>query len=411
MRWPSMFLRNWALVLGVSLALTGCARAPSQPPRAAPIPVTVSHPVERNVTDYVDITGRTEAVKSVEIRARVDGYLIRMPFKEGAEVKVGDLLFEIDPRPYKATYDQTVAQIALAQAQLKQATADYARAIEVAKTPGAISQQDLDKFAAAQGAAEAQVQAAEANANSARLNLQFTNVISPIDGQVSRYYVTEGNLVQSGQIGGGTLLTTIMSVDPMYAYFDVDELTVQRFGQSVRDGKAESASETEWPVALGLATDEGFPHRGTINFVDNHVNPKTGTLRVRGVFPNKDKSLSPGFFARVRVPIGPPHQVLLVSDRALDNDQGQRVVYVVNDKNEVIACPVRVGALHDGLRAIEDGLKPGERVIVNGLQLVRPGITVEPKLVDMPTSGVRGQESGIRSQDSEGAARVAKTTP
>ncbi len=144
-------------------------------------------------------------------------------------------------------------------------------------------------------------------------------------------------------------------------------------------------------MALGLATEEGFPHQGTINFVDNQVNPKTGTLRVRGVFPNKDEALSPGFFARVRVPIGPPHKALLVSDRALDTDQGQKILYVVNDKNEVVSRPVRLGALHDGLRAIEDGLKPGERVIVNGLQLVRPGITVEPKLVDMPKANPKSE--------------------
>jgi RND family efflux transporter MFP subunit len=159
---------------------------------------------------------------------------------------------------------------------------------------------------------------------------------------------------------------------------------VQRVGQFIREGKAESAPETEWPVSLGLATEKGFPHQGTINFVDNQVNPKTGTLRVRGVFPNKDQRLSPGFFARVRVPIGPPHQALLVSDRALDNDQGQKVLFVVNDKNEVVPRSILVGAQHDGLRAIEDGLKPGERVVVKGLQLVRPGLTVEPKLVDMP---------------------------
>src|SRR4029077_18305095 len=152
-----------------------------------------------------------------------------------------------------------------------------------------------------------------------------------------------------------------------------------------------------WPVSLGLVTEEGFPHQGTVNFVDNQVNPKTGTLRVRGVFPNKDEALSPGFFARVRVPIGQAHPALLVTDRAIDNDQGQKILYVVNDKNEVVSRPIRLGALHDGLRAIEDGLKPGERVIVNGLQQVRPGVTVEPKLVDMPTSAGRGASGGGRA--------------
>src|SRR5262245_27129319 len=173
----------------------------------------------------------------------------------------------------------------------------------------------------------------------------------------------------------------------MYAYFDVDEVTDQRVRKLVREGKFQfkSGEEAVVPVSLGLATEAGFPHRGTINFADNQVNPKTGTLRVRGVFPNKDEGLQVGYFTRVRVPVSPPHNALLVSDRALDNDQGQRILYVVNDRNEVVSHPVRPGQLHNGLRAIEDGLKPGERVIVNGLQQVRAGATVVPKLVPMPT--------------------------
>jgi RND family efflux transporter MFP subunit len=195
-----------------------------------------------------------------------------------------------------------------------------------------------------------------------------------------------GNLIQSGDQAGGTLLTTIVSVDPMYAYFDVDEYTDQRVRKLIREGKFQfkSTDEAVVSVSLGLATEEGFPHRGTINFADNQVNPKTGTLRVRGVFPNKDEALTPGYFARARVPISPPHKALLVSERALDNDQGQKILYVVNDRNEVVSRAVRLGKLHDGLRAIEEGLEPGERVIVNGLQQVRPGAIVEPKLVDMP---------------------------
>ncbi len=184
-----------------------------------------------------------------------------------------------------------------------------------------------------------------------------------------------------------TLLTTIVSIDPMYAYFDVDERTVLRVRQLIREGKAPSVRDGEVPVLLGLATDEGFPHQGTINFVDNQVNPKTGTLRLRGVFPNQGEALLPGLF--VRVPIGEAHRALLVTERAIDNDQGQKILYVVNDKNEVVSRPISVGALHDGLRVIEDGVQPGERVIVNGLLQVRPGVIVEPKLVDMPVSPSR----------------------
>jgi RND family efflux transporter MFP subunit len=234
------------------------------------------------------------------------------------------------------------------------------------------------------------------------LNLQYTKIAAPVSGRVSRYYVTVGNLIQSGDQGGGTMLTTIVSVDPMYAYFDIDELTIQRASQLAREGKFTSADATAWPVSLGLAAEKGFPHQGTINFVNNQVNAKTGTLMVRGVFPNKDGALSPGFFARVRVPISPPHKALLVSERALDNDQGQKILYVVNDKNEVVSRPVRLGQMNDGLRAIEDGLKSGDRVIVNGLQQVRAGATVEPRLCPMPVA----QASRLN-----GTAALARATP
>jgi RND family efflux transporter MFP subunit len=390
------------LVLGICLGLIGCTRKPTEAAPAAPLTVTVSYPLERFVTDHADFTSRIAAVDSVEVRAHVWGYLDKVNFKEGTLVKKGDVLFELDPRPYQAMVNQAKAKVAQDEAQLTYDEAEYQRNVSLVRT-GAVARSDLDKSAAARGVDIANVAADKAVVAARQLDLDYTKVKAPITGRVSRYNVTTGNLVQSGDQGGGTLLTTIMSVDPMYAYFDVDERTVQRLGQSIREGKAaESVADTEWPVALGLATEGGLPHQGTINFVDNQVNPKTGTLRVRGVFPNKDASLSPGFFARVRLPIGQPHKALLVSDRALDNDQGQKILYVVNDKNEVVSRPVRSGALHDGLRAIEDGLKPGERVIVNGLQMVRPGAIVEPKVVAMPLSEARKQNDGME--------RLAKAT-
>ena len=371
------------VLLGLCLGLAGCVREPSAAPEAAPTPVTVSRPVERDVTDYADFTGRTAAVDSVEVRARVWGYLDKVNFKEGALVKEGDVLFEIDPRTYRADVERAVGTVAQFEARVHRLERDYHRAKNLLAR-GAVGQEEYDRYEADYREAVANLHVARANRDLAALNLDYTRVTAPVGGRVSRYAVTVGNLIQSGDQNNGTLLTTIVSVDPMYAYFDVDERTVLRVRQLIREGKARSARETEWPVSLGLATEEGFPHRGTINFVDNQVNPKTGTLRVRGVFPNKDEALSPGFFARVRVPIGQAHRALLVTDRAIDNDQGQKVLYVVNEKNEVVSRPVRLGALHDGLREIAGGLKPGERVVVNGLQQVRPGLAVEPKLVDHP---------------------------
>ena len=380
-------------LLGLCLVLAGCARVPSGVQEAAPVPVTVSRPVERDVTDYADFTGRTAAVDSVEVRAHVWGYLEKVNFTEGVLVKKGDVLFELDPRPYQVLLDQAKAKVAQDQAQLAYHEADYQRYQELIRI-GGVSKSDLDRIKAARGVDIANIAADEAAVASRQLDLDYTKVIAPVSGRVSRYVVTVGNLIQSGDQNGGTLLTTIVSVDPMYAYFDVDEHTALRVRQLVRERKSDSPRDVGYPVSLGLANEEGHPHRGTINFVDNQVNPRTGTIRVRGVFPNKEQVLLPGLFGRVRAPIGRAHKALLVSDRALDTDLGQKILYVVNDKNEVVSRPVRLGALHDGLREITDGLKPGERVIVSGLQQVRPGITVEPKLVDMPNGSQKSQVRG-----------------
>jgi RND family efflux transporter MFP subunit len=407
MKYGSAFRIGSALVFGICLGLTGCARAPSEGPAAVPIPITVSYPIERYVTDYADFTARISAVDSVEVRAHVWGYLEKVNFKEGTLVQKGDVLFELDPRPYQAMLNQAKAKVAQDEAQLKFDEAEYQRNLNLVRT-GAVSRSDLDKTAAARGVDLANVAADKAMVASRQLDLDYTKVTAPVSGRVSRYVVTVGNLIQSGDQNGGTLLTTIVSVDPIYAYYDVDERTVQRVSQLIREGKVKWAQKTEWPVSLGLATEEGFPHQGTVNFVDNQVNPKTGTLRVRGVFPNNDEGLSQGYFARVRVPVGPPHPALLVSERALDTDQGQKILYVVNEKNEVVSRPIRVGALHDGLRAVDDGVKPGQRVIVNGLQQVRPGITVEPNLVDMPGQNPKSEAPSPKQLHHKGTKEAKK---
>jgi RND family efflux transporter MFP subunit len=374
-----------ALSLALGLGLTGCAPPPAAAPATTPAQVSVSLPIEREVTDHADYTARTAAVDSVEVRAHVWGYLEKVNFKEGDLVKKGDILFELDPRPYQALLDQAKAKVAQDEAQLTFDESEYQRNLKAVES-GAVSRSELDKAAAARGVDLANIAADKATVAARQLDLEYTKVTAPVSGRVSRYVVTIGNLIQSGDQGGGTLLTTIVSVDPMYAYFDADEYTVLRVRQLIREGKAKSARDVPLPVQLGLANEQGFSHQGIVNFVDNQVNPKTGTLRLRGVFPNKDEALAPGYFARVRIPIGFPHRALLISDRAIDTDQGQKIVYVVETNDTVVARPVRLGALHDGLREVTDGLKSGERIIVTGLQQVRPGAKVEPKVVDMPAA-------------------------
>jgi RND family efflux transporter MFP subunit len=381
------FLILSVLVITFCLALGGCKREPPALAATPPPVVMVSQPVERQITDYYEYTARTAAVKAVEVRARVSGYLVKINFQDGSMVKTGDLLFQIDPRPFQAVLDQAKGQVGQWEAKLARAEADTTRDQRLLPQR-AVSQKDLDQAVSDRGEARAAIQSARGAVDKAALDLEFTRVTAPISGRVSRHLIDEGNLVTADS----TLLTTIVSIDPMYAYFDADERSVLHVRRLIREGKVQSARTVDtMPVLLGLADETGFPHRGTINFVDNQVNPQTGTLRLRGVFPNEDEALElePGYFARVRVIIGQPRSALLVTERAIDTDQGQKIVYVVNDKNEVVSRPISLGALHDGLRVIEEGVQPGERVIVNGLLQVRPGIIVEPKLVDMPVSVAR----------------------
>lgn len=373
------------ICLLASSASSGCAKRSAAAVQTAPTPVTVSQPIKRTISDFADFVSRTAAVDSVEIRARVGGYLEKINFKEGMLVKKGDVLFEIDPRPYQAQVDYAKGQVAASEAALVKAKADNVRNRGLnQKNPGVVTQQDLDQYQAAEDQAIANVAIAKATLETNELNLSYTKVTSPIDGRASRYDLTVGNLVQQDT----TMLTTVVSIDPIYSYADIDERTVLYIRELIASGKAKSARDAEMRVHMALANEQGFPREGIVNFVDNQVNPKTGTLRVRAVFPNKDQVMSPGLFARVRIPIGEPHEALLITDRAIDTDQGQKIVFVVDKDNKVVSRPVKLGANHDGLRVIESGLTEQDHVIVNGLQRVRPGVTVDPKMVDMPGSSV-----------------------
>lgn len=370
--------------LGVWVILwAGCQGQSSAASQTPAVRVTVAVPLEQNTQDCEEFTGRTEAVESVEIRARVTGYLDKICFKDGTEVKQGDLLFHIDPRPFQAAYEQAAAQVKVRAADLKFRAAEEQRAAQLIGK-NAVSKSDYDQVIAQHAQAQAALAAAEATERAAKLDVDFTILRSPISGVASRTRITRGNLVQADQ----TVLTTLVSVDPMYVYFDIDEHTILELQEAVRTGKIKVKENEVLPVEMELGDGQGFRHHGTVDFAENRVDPNTGTIRARAVVPNPmpaygTRPLLPGLFARVRLPVGEPHKTLVVAERAIGNDQGQKYVLVVNSKNEVDYRPITLGKLEGRLRVIASGLKPGERVIVNGMQRVRPGATVAARKIDM----------------------------
>jgi len=376
--------------------------------------VPISQPVRREVTDYVDFTGRTDAVYSVDIRPRVTGYLVKMPFKEGEEVKKDDLLFVVDPRPYQSQLEQAQRQVDLYRASLRLARTNFARDRGInARQPSAITQGQLDQDQATVDEADARLKAYEKALELYQLNYDFTKVLSPIDGQISRYYLTRGNLVNQDQ----TLLTTVVSVDPMYAFFEMDEPTLLRSRRAINEGKIKvSRDRTMGPVLMGLQGEDGFPHEGKINFVDNQVNPATGSIMVRGVFENPlprggRRLLSPGMFVRIRLPIGQPRSAVLVIDRAVSSDQGLKFVYVLDAENKIQFRTITTGALQDdGLRVIEQGLRGDEWVVVGGLQQVREKDEVaKPERVPMPS--LAPQPATAETPPSESGKSASPTQP
>jgi RND family efflux transporter MFP subunit len=366
------------LLLPLGLAWPGCGKQNPTTP-AAPPEVSVALPISREIVEWDEYIGRLESPASVEVRARVSGYLDRVHFKEGKEVKKGDLLFTIDPRPYQADYDHAEAEYQRVSTQAELAKNDSERAQRLIATR-AISEEDLDTKLKSYAIASAAAKSAKATADLARLNLEFTEVRAPIDGRISRAFITEGNLVSGGAVGGGaTLLTTIVSLDPLYLYGDADERAILKYIHLSQEGKRESARYGPIPAEMGLADETNFPHKGYMDFVDNRVDPNTGTLRARGVFSNADHTLSPGFFGRIRIPGSGKYLALLIPDRALGADQAQKFVYVVNAEKKVEFRPVTIGPMINGLRVVKSGLKTNEPVIVEGLLRVRPGLVVDPK--------------------------------
>ncbi len=373
-----MQIRTRVLVAAIaSVCLVGCKPKTTAPP--SPPTVSVVQPIAREIVEWDEYIGRLESPETVEVRARVSGYLDKVHFKEGKEVKKGDLLFTIDPRPYQAEFDRAEAEHQRAESQADLAKNDAERAKRLIATK-AISEEDFDTKTRSYTSALAAVKAAHAAMESAKLNLEFTEVRSPIQGRTSRAIVTEGNLISGGVSGAGaTLLTSVVSQDPLYCYVDVDERSILKYIQLRREGKRESALDKPIPVEMALADETGYPHKGFTDFVDNKVDPTTGTLRCRGVFPNPERALGPGFFARMRIPGSGKYSALLIPDRAISADQAQKFVYVFNAEKKVEFRPVKVGPMIDGLRVVKEGLKAGEQIIVEGLMRVRPGIVVDAK--------------------------------
>jgi RND family efflux transporter MFP subunit len=397
------------LQAGLLWALAGCDR-PQPPPAPPPPAVTVSPAIEREVIEWDEYTGRLEPVESVEVRARVSGLIESAPFQEGTNVKKGDLLFVIDERPFKADLDSKIAEVAKAKAQLAQANADFKRFEEAVKS-SAVSQKDYDSAKAAVDRANADVAAARAAEDASRLNVEWSRVASPIAGRVSNKVVTEGNLVNGGA-GQATLLTTVVAQDPIYCYVAVDEASVLKYAQLARQGKRVSARYAKIPTFMGVASEPGFVHEGVVDFVDNRIDPGTGTIRGRGVFANPDGFLQPGMFARVRIPGSGRYTALLIPDVAIGADQNRRFVMVANADNVVEMRPVRLGTLFGDLRSIESGIKAGDRVIVNGLQRARRGTKVNPTEQPISPDALVLTAPGSPTTQALPATRaIATTTP
>jgi len=371
---------RWLLAsaaLPLALAVAGCdSRAQEASAMPPPPAVSVATVLSKPVHQWDTFNGRVSAVESVELRPRVSGYVQRVAFDEGQEVEKGDLLFVIDQRPYRAALDRALAQLQRARAEAGLARAQDARARTLIEAQ-AISREEFEARKAASAQGDAGVRAAEAAVAAARLDLQFTEVRAPIAGRIGRAMVTEGNLAQADQ----TLLTTLVSQDPMYVYFESDEQTYLRYAELARKGERSRSSN---PVRVGLANEDGFPHEGTVDFVDNQVDPATGTIRARAVLPNPDRVFTPGLFARVQVQGSGRFEAMLIDDKAVLTDQDRKYVYVLGADNKAVRKDVVLGRMIDGLRVVESGLAADDKVIVHGVQKVfMPGMPVTPQDIAM----------------------------
>ena len=412
---PVSSQRRWWTVIGAAAAIAAAggtvfglqsshANAPTEAPAAAPaVPVSVAEVLQKDVSLWDEFSGRLEAVQRVDVRPRVAGALQSVHFKEGALVKAGDLLFTVDPAPFAVEVDRAEAQVVAARARMSYAQSEAERAARL-WDERAIAQKELDERTNAQREADANLRAAQAALQTAKLNLGYTQVRAPVAGKVGRVDVTVGNLVSAG--AGAPVLTTLVSVNPMYASFDADEQIVTNALKGLQSGKSARALIESIPVQMGVGTGTGTgedtPYTGHLQLIDNQVDAKSGTVRVRAVFDNVDGALMAGQFARIRMGQPRSQQALLINERAVGTDQSKKFVLVVGEGNKVEYREVQLGAPVDGLRMVTSGLKVGERIVVNGLQRVRPGAVVAPQDVPMNAkSELAGNESAAKQKPVE----------
>jgi membrane fusion protein, multidrug efflux system len=375
-----------ALIILLAVALSGCGDKPPPPAAAAAPPVTVAQPTKRTVTDWDEFTGRFEAVEEVQVRARVGGFVTNVEFRDGAFVNAGDLLYVIDARPFEAVAEQADGQLSDARAKAELAKRELDRALTLNQTQ-AVSDSVVDQRRQALQAAKAAQMQAEGLLKAAQLNIEFSHVVAPIGGRVSRHLVSVGNLVQGSDNASGTLLTSIVSLDPIHIYFDMDEATYQKNNRLYFEGKRPSSRENPNPVQVSLTGETKPSHDGKVDFLDNRLDVSTGTLRGRAVIPNKDFSILPGQFGRVRLIGSSPYEALLLPDTAIASDQSRKIVFVVKDDDTVESRQVTLGPLDDGLRVVREGLRPEDRVIIEGLQRARAGAKVTPHAANTTPAG------------------------
>ena len=374
-----IMVKKLAVFLGALLCATGCGKrvGQEQVPQMPPPKVTVAPAAEMKIIEWEEFTGRTEAVETVEVRPRVSGHIQEVTFQSGQLVKKGDVLFEIDPRWHQAEFERRNAEFEQARVRLENAEREAARTEQLLASK-AISTEEAEARQARFNEAKAGLLAAEAGRNFAKLDLEYTDVRAPIDGRVSRALVTPGNYI-SGMAGNATLLTTIVTVDPVYVYADFDENSLLRFNELIRKKQLLSNGEGKVPVELQLANEQGFPHKGFLESLDNRLDAGTGSILLRAVFPNQEGTIVPGLFARIRVPLSAEYSAVMIAESAVGTDQALKFVLTLSSSNTVEYRPVTLGPAIDGMRVVQSGLKAGEQIVVNGMARVRPGMPVTPE--------------------------------